>query len=187
MRQLVSLIAGTLSALLGAASLAHGEDAPAAAPPPGPSSGPSATGPHHIYLVGQLLVTEPWIASDAEETGQASAYFVIENRGGTPETLVSASSELADKVVVDANGPAPGLGDGRLTIAPRQTVELKPGGIHLQFQGLHRDIRNESTVPGIFVFERAGPLQLNFTTNVQDATPEDPADLAGKDAPSLVK
>jgi copper(I)-binding protein len=185
MRSLRSLPAAALLAVVfGAPALAADEQP--VAPPRGLAAGVSSKGPHHVYLVGDLLVTEPWIEVDSQAPDEALAYFTITNRSGAPDRLLGATTEVADKIVVDANGAEPGLGDGSLVIPPGQTVLLKRDGVHFLLQGLHGDIHGQPFVPGTLTFERAGPLPVNFATSSSEATPPEQPDTAG-DATSLVK
>lgn len=184
MRPLRPFAAVALLGLLPASQARGAESAPAPAPA-GLSMGVSAKGPHHIYLIGDLLVTEPWIEVDPQAPDQALAYFTIANRSAAPDKLLNATSEAADRIVVDANGAEPGLGDGSLLIPAGKTVLLKRDGVHFILQGLHGDIRSEPFVRGVLTFGRAGPLELNFATSSSEATP--PEQPEANDGASLVK
>ena len=112
--------------------------------------------------------------------GQALAYFTIENRGRAPDKLVTATSAVADRIEIDTNGEAPGLGTGGLVIGPRQTVALKRDGVRFVFEGIKHDLGGTSTVPVVLTFERAGPVPVDFSTSDQAAD-------ATSDAPPVAK
>ena len=52
--------------------------------------------------------------------------------------------------------------DKGLEIKPGQTVELKPGSYHIMFMDLKEPPKEGSTVKGTLVFEKAGPVQIEY-------------------------
>jgi copper(I)-binding protein len=51
---------------------------------------------------------------------------------------------------------------GGLEIAPGATVELKPGGYHVMFMDLTRQLQQGESVKGTLVFEKAGKVEVEF-------------------------
>ena len=143
--------------------------------------------PHHVYLVGDLRVRQPWIdVQDGSDT-RADAYLVVENRGASPERLTGASTEAADHVIIVAANEASGGDREGVTIPPRSTVTLRPDDTHLQLDGLHADVRGKSKIDGVLAFERAGPLHIQFSTTHVDALDEDQTETPAADPTSLIK
>jgi copper(I)-binding protein len=145
------------------------------------------TKPHHVYLVGQLRVMQPWIDMDDSADGRADAFLVVENRGDAPERLTGARTEAADRVVIASKDDEDGAPGASVTIPPRATVTLKADDAHLVLQGLHDDVRGKASVPGVLTFDRAGPLHIQFATTRSDALREDQTDPSTDDPTSLVK
>lgn len=98
------------------------------------------------------------------EGATAAAYLTIHNRSGAPDELLSVTSDAADRVEVHETRwmsnmammePVP-----RLTIAPRATIAMKPGGIHLMLLGLRRALEPGGRVTLELVFRQAGAMTV---------------------------
>jgi copper(I)-binding protein len=59
--------------------------------------------------------------------------------------------------------------DNGLEIKPGQTVELKPGGLHLMFLDLQRPLKEGETVKGTLVFEKAGTVEVEYAVRALGA------------------
>jgi len=57
-----------------------------------------------------------------------------------------------------------------LEIKPGQTIELKPGGMHVMLMGLKQPLSQGQTVKGTLVFEKAGTVAVEFTVQPPGAT-----------------
>lgn len=99
--------------------------------------------------------------------GNSAAYFVVENYG-VDDTLLSASSDIAEAVELHqtqmegdqmhmqhmAHGvPIPAGGPTR----------FEPGGLHVMFIGLKQDLKVGDTFDLTLVFEQAGELTVSVT------------------------
>ena len=60
--------------------------------------------------------------------------------------------------------------EGGLAIKPGETVELKPGGLHLMFEDLTGGPKAGETVQGTLRFERAGTVPVSFSVAPIGAT-----------------
>ena len=60
---------------------------------------------------------------------------------------------------------APGVKDfaNGLEIKPGQTVELKPGGLHLMFVNLKKPLTEGEHVKATLVFAKTGKVDVDFT------------------------
>ena len=56
-----------------------------------------------------------------------------------------------------------------LEIKPGETVELKPGGMHVMFMGLKQPLKQGQKVKGTLVFEKAGTVAIEFTVQAAGA------------------
>lgn len=137
----------------------------------------------------QIAVSEPWVRA-AMTTGMAggesagamatpqhgaamepmggtsAAYMTLVNRGGTADRLLAASSDIAAAVELHESK----LVDGVMQMAPvaggievpaNGQAELKPGGLHVMFIGLKRDLQAGETVQLTLTFERAGAVTVD--------------------------
>jgi len=89
---------------------------------------------------------------------EASAFLVVENRGPTPDTLVSVGSPDADMVMLhDVVG-------GRMATVPTLAIPaggratLAPGGYHLMLHGLRHPVVAGDTLTLQLRFAGAGEL-----------------------------
>ena len=57
-----------------------------------------------------------------------------------------------------------------LEIRPGETVELKSGGYHLMFMDLKQPLKPGDTFKATLQFEKAGPLEVNFSVRALGAT-----------------
>ncbi len=95
-----------------------------------------------------------------------AAYFVITNGTTADDTLLSITSEIASATEVhmsmgDANGVMSMQMQESVTLTARDKVEFKPGGLHVMFVNLTRDLKVGDTIPLVLNFENAGSLTID--------------------------
>lgn len=137
---------------------------------------------HHVYLIGSLRVTQPWIDVTGAPGQDAPAYLVVQNRGEAPDRLTGASvMGAASTAVVSAAGPV--ASEAAAVVVPAgATVLLEPGQAHLIVHGLGGITTTSPPVDGTLRFERAGSLSLSFMTDRAAAMAED-GPLPSEDKP----
>ena len=136
------------------------------------------------YKSGALDVADPWSRITPKGASVGAGYMKISNSGTAPDRLISGSADVASKFEVHEmtieNGVAKmRLVNGGLEIKPGQTVELKPGSFHVMFVGLKKPLANGDHFKATLVFEKAGPLDVEFdvhdmgtsTTGAKDSMP----------------
>lgn len=98
-------------------------------------------------------------------SGTAAAWFVVTNSGSTDDRLVAASSDIAaaseihEMTMTDGAMMMAPLEDG-LAIPAGETVTLEPGGYHIMFIGLTRDLKAGESFTLELDFETAGPIEV---------------------------
>jgi protein SCO1 len=107
----------------------------------------------------------PWVrrAPAMKDTeSNTAAYVTIVNGGRAPDTLLSATANVARSVEIHETRNMSGMmmmePVPRIAVPPAARVELKPGGYHLMLVGLKRALGPGQTVTLTLVFERAGPI-----------------------------
>ena len=124
------------------------------------------------FTAGAIEIERPWARTTPGDATAATGYLTLSNHDSVPDRLVSASAgEIADSVSMHETFMQDGalamrpLPDG-IHIAPLGGVALKPGGLHLTFDGLKRPLKDGDRFEGELVFERAGAVGVVFTVRV---------------------
>jgi periplasmic copper chaperone A len=119
------------------------------------------------YKLGQLVIEAPWARATPEGAQVGGGYLKITNTGKAADRLIGGSLPVATSVEVHQMSMSDGVMkmrkmDRGLEIKPGQTVELKPGGYHLMFNGLREGLKQGQTIKGTLQFEKAGSIEVEF-------------------------
>ncbi len=121
----------------------------------------------HGYKAGALKIGHPWSRATPANAPVAGGFMTIENTGETDDRLVAVSAEISPrgeihemKMEGDVMKMSP-LPEG-LVIKAGETVKLAPGGYHLMFMPLQRQLREGEAFKGELVFEKAGKVAVEF-------------------------
>ena len=125
-----------------------------------------------------IVVTQAWSRATPGGSKVAGGYLVIENKGSSADKLLSASTEIANKVeihemVVNDGVMTMRAVEGGLSIDPGRTVKFAPGGLHLMIVGLATPLVRGDKVPVTLEFEKAGKVKLSL--DVQGIGAQGPA------------
>jgi copper(I)-binding protein len=121
----------------------------------------------HNFAIGKIVIGHPWTRETAATQSVGGGFLTIRNGGKTADRLVSASSSAAAEVQIHTMSMDGGvmkmrqLKDG-IAIPAGQTVELKPGGLHIMFIGLKRPFKKGAQIPATLRFEKAGSVKVSF-------------------------
>lgn len=121
----------------------------------------------HDTVAGAIKIEAPWLRATAGGAKVAAGYAHITNTGAEPDRLLGGSLPIAAKGEVHEMSMEGGVMkmrplEGGLPIGPGQTVELKPGGLHVMFMGLTGGLKEGEGVKGTLVFEKAGTVEVLF-------------------------
>ena len=116
---------------------------------------------------GDLVITQAWSRATPGGAKIAGGYLTIENKGATPDRLISGSGDIAGKVEIHEMAMNNGVMtmrplDKGLTIEPGKTVKLAPGGYHLMLMDLKNPLKQGEKVPLTLEFEKAGKVTLSL-------------------------
>jgi periplasmic copper chaperone A len=119
------------------------------------------------YKLGQLIIEAPWARATPQGAQVGAGYLTITNTDKEADRLIGGSLPVATSVEVHQMTTSDGVMkmrkmDNGLEIKLGQTVELKPGGYHLMFNGLHEGLKQGQTIKGTLQFEKAGSLEIEF-------------------------
>lgn len=121
----------------------------------------------HNFSIGKIAIGHPWTRETAATQSVGGGFLTIRNNGRSPDRLVSATSPVSGEVQIHTMSMDGGvmkmrqLIDG-ITIPAGQSVELKPGGLHLMFVGLKKPFKQGAKIPATLKFARAGSVQVSF-------------------------
>ncbi|MDB5523265.1 MAG: hypothetical protein JWM58_1028 [Rhizobium sp.] len=125
--------------------------------------------------VGDLDITSAAIKAMTPGQPVAGGFVTIVNKGKTDDRLVSVTIaegashvDLHEMSINNDVMTMRKLADG-LPVPAGQTVEMKPGGLHMMIMGVTRPFKAGDTVRATLTFEKAGQVELNIP--VRDMKP----------------
>lgn len=128
----------------------------------------------HDYKVGAIDIGHPWARATAAGQQAGGGFLKLKN-GGAADRLVSASSPAAQRVELHTMAMDGDVMRMRqvdaIALPAGQTVELKPGGLHLMLMGLKQPLQAGSSVPLKLKFEKAGEVAVDLKIEAATATP----------------
>lgn len=128
------------------------------------------------YKVGTLEIDNPWSRAVPKGATVAAGYMTIKNTGSELDRLVGGSTPVAGKFEIHEMSMDKGVMKMRpvpagLEIKPGETVELKPSSFHIMMMGLKQPIQKGKPFKASLTFEKAGPVDVEFTVEGVGATP----------------
>lgn len=113
-----------------------------------------------------IAVSGAW-TRPASAGGMGVGYAKITNEGSEPDVLLGATSDAGGRAelhetTISAEGVASMRPVQSVDIAPGQSIELKPGGLHLMLMDLKAPIKEAGTVKAKLNFKKAGAVEVEF-------------------------
>ena len=117
--------------------------------------------------LGTLVIAEPWARATPPAAKVGGGYLRITNTGTEPDRLTGMSAPVAGRGEIHEMAVVDGVMRMReLETAspspPGQTVELKPGGLHVMFIDINEPLKEGTTVTATLRFEKAGTIEVPF-------------------------
>lgn len=102
----------------------------------------------------------------AMSTGTTTAgYMVIKNSGSEADYLVAAAADIAETIelhnVLMEDNVMRMRPVEKIEVPAGGEVELRPGGFHVMFIDVTRDVKEGESIPVTLTFERAGTVEVN--------------------------
>jgi copper(I)-binding protein len=123
--------------------------------------------PAVVAEAGDIAIAKPWARIGTRTPGIVGGYFIVANRGGEPDRLLSAVSPAAGTLEIHAIKVVGGdirmraLPDG-LAIPADTTLELKPRGYHLCLADFSQPPAVGADLPVTLAFQKAGRVDLTL-------------------------
>ncbi len=141
----------------------------------------------HEVRSGDLVISHPHSPPAPGAARNAAVFMTIINEGAVADTLLSASSPVAEAVEIHDNRAGD---DGVMRMRRIESVEvspgapsvLAPGGLHIMLIGLNMQLVEEEMFPLTLVFEKAGAITVDVHVTPHhnaEGMPERPADHSG--------
>lgn len=119
---------------------------------------------------GDLKIGHLWTKPTIAGAKVGGGYLAVTNEGKADDRLLSVavSPERAGKVQlhemkVENDVMKMREVDGGIAVPAGQTVELKPGGLHIMFLDIPKPFVDGETIKATLTFEKAGPVEVEFT------------------------
>lgn len=128
----------------------------------------------HDFTVGPLKIGHPWTRATPAGAKVAGGYLSIQNTGSAADRFTGGSSEIAGRVEVHEMSVKDGVMTMRpleagVEVKPGEKVELKPGGYHIMFLDLKRQLKQGEKVKSTLTFEKAGTVEVEFVVDAVGA------------------
>jgi periplasmic copper chaperone A len=108
------------------------------------------------------VIENGWARATAAGQSVGGGFLTVRNPGDTPDRLVGASSDVAEKVELHTHMNENGVMKMRpvpaIEVPAKGTVTLAPGGLHLMLFGLKAPLKEGQHVPVTLDFEKAGKV-----------------------------
>jgi copper(I)-binding protein len=119
------------------------------------------------YLAGQIKIVAPWTRATPESSKVAGGFMTLINTGSEPDRLIAGSTQVSASLEIHemhiVNGVAmmrqvnPGI-----SLKPGAHVVLKPFAHHLMLIDLKQPLQAGQKIKGTLVFEKAGPVEIDY-------------------------
>ena len=127
---------------------------------------------NHEVKVGDLKLENPYARATVPSQKMSGGFVKIENKGGA-DKLLSASSPVSKTMelhTMSMEGNVMKMREVKsIDVPAKGQVELKPGGLHLMFIDLNKQLKAGDVVPIKLKFEKAGEVEVKF--HVMDNKP----------------
>ncbi len=120
-----------------------------------------------VVKAGEMEISEGWARAMLPGQKAGGGYLTIANHGNAADRLVAATSPAAGKVEIHTmsmKGEVMEMRpvEGGLEIPAGETVELKPGGLHVMFLNVKEPFKEGASVPVTLDFEHAGKVEMSL-------------------------
>ncbi|STZ76686.1 copper chaperone PCu(A)C [Bergeriella denitrificans] len=107
-----------------------------------------------------IHIQDQWARATVEGMKMGGAFMNIHNDNKKADFLLGGSSPVAERVEVHTHVNDNGVMrmrevKGGVPLAAGENTELKPGGYHIMFMGLKRQLKEGETVPVTLKFKHA--------------------------------
>lgn len=121
---------------------------------------------------GDIRIAQPWTRA-AGANANGAGFMTLRNAGGQADRLLSAATPAARVVELHTHIREGDVMRMRpvqdIPVPAGETVELRPGGLHIMLIGLVAPLPQGGRVPLTLRFERAGEVQVELVVEAAGA------------------
>jgi copper(I)-binding protein len=129
----------------------------------------------HDFKAGAISIAHPHARATAAGQPAGGGFMKFENRGTVADRLVSVSADVSASVELHTMSMQGDVMRMRqvdaIELPAGQSVELKPGGLHIMFIGLKAPLKAGETFPLTLRFEKAGEVTVQVNVEAFGNTP----------------
>jgi hypothetical protein len=119
------------------------------------------------FKAGDISIDAPWSRATPGGAKVAAGYLTIKNGGATPDRLVSATADIAERTGIHEMSMTDGMMKMRevpdgIAVPAGGSLALAPMGYHFMFLGLKKPLKEGDTFAGTLTFEKAGTTAVTF-------------------------
>lgn len=122
------------------------------------------------FSTPKLKVDNVWLRPAAKGMNSAM-YFEIVNNSDKPDTLYKAASSAAELVQIHETFKKNGLMGMRevkyVVVKPHSTLKFQPGGYHVMFIKLKKDLKVKSKQEAVLYFKNEGMIKVKAVVKKQ--------------------
>ena len=114
-----------------------------------------------------IQVQDGWARATVEGMKMGGAFMKIKNDEAKPDVLIGGSSPVAERVEIHSHVNDNGVmrmreAKGGVPLEANAVTELKPGGYHVMFMGLKKQLKEGDKIPVTLKFKKAKPQTVNL-------------------------
>lgn len=129
----------------------------------------------HSYKIGAIDIGHPYARATAPGQPTGGGFLKLTNKGDAADRLVSASAAVSSRVELHSmkmEGDVMRMRQVDAVDVPAgETVELKPGGLHIMFVDLKAPLKAGDSFPMTLKFEKAGEVTVDVKVQQVAAEP----------------
>jgi periplasmic copper chaperone A len=120
----------------------------------------------HEYDLGKLTIGHPWAPASHGAAKTAAVYVTFVNDGPKSDRLLGVSSPIAAHAGLHTEEKMDGMMHMQqlpgIDIPAGQTVELKPGQMHIMLEGLQHPLKEGEMVPMTLTLANEGEVHVEI-------------------------
>ena len=131
-----------------------------------------------------IAVQQPWARATPASATTGAVYMTLNNKTGSADRLIGASSDVADKLQIHEMKVVNGVMqmrqlDNGLPIPAGGSVVLEPSSYHFMLIGLKKPLTPGETFPLTLTFQKAGNISVTVPVNAMGATQDNKGGMSG--------